>query len=327
MEPGGGQIKKYWSPKQRWFLAGAALLGPYVLDRIDAPLWVAVSTFVLFLSAAALWSWIEAEKRRQYVFWAFATIYVTGVTGYIIYERPWQPPTRTEIIAELETLVSEKSWNELADRLRSIEENAALRDIGLYFRGRLYLHASAGPDPEQFLSLVPPDSSLYTDAQWLRLSNFAKAPTEQKARAIADSMDRAGFHNPVYYKLRLYDSRRTYSEVTSLYNDFEYRHRAFFDFKGMTRQASLIKGRYFQMNVRDTFAIPECLLLFLASQIWTAHHEGLAKEELEAFARYDKLVANKKVIMRMLYVDSDAIGREMEVIRAKRLLIEKVEGN
>ena len=71
-----------WHPNRGWFLGAAFLMTLWILDRIDAPLWTAILTLVLLLSAAASWIWIERTAKRRRLFWIVLFVY-SGLGDHI----------------------------------------------------------------------------------------------------------------------------------------------------------------------------------------------------------------------------------------------------
>jgi hypothetical protein len=200
---------------------------------------------------------------------------------------------RSQIKAELTKLAQSRAWDTLAKKLPSVEIDPTLRDVGLYFRGLLYTNARTGPDPERFLSQVPQESDLFSEAQRTRLYNYARAPDERLSKAIIDSLDRANLRNPIYYTLRLQPPPHlSHNEVTDLYDDFVRRHRDLFDFTEMKHSMQFQVGDYVEFDMNTVFDIPGCVLLFLSRQIHAAHYECLKGRKRVVLAQYDKLTRN-----------------------------------
>lgn len=69
----------FFRPNRGWFLAAAGVLAVWTLDRLDAPLWLAITTLVVLIACAAIWPWIEATKKRQSWFWLLLMLYAAAV--------------------------------------------------------------------------------------------------------------------------------------------------------------------------------------------------------------------------------------------------------
>jgi hypothetical protein len=200
---------------------------------------------------------------------------------------------RSQIKAEMTKLAQSQAWDALAKKLPSVEVDPTLRDVGLYFRGLLYSNSRPAPDPDRFLSQVPQESDLFSEAQRVRLHNYAVAPDERLSKAIIDSMDRANLRTPIYYTLRLQPPPHlSHREVTDLYEDFVRRHKDLFDFTEMKHSMKGQVGVYLEIDLNTVFDIPGCALLFLARQIQTAHYECLKGRKRVVLDKYDKLTKN-----------------------------------
>jgi len=202
------------------------------------------------------------------------------------------PPTREEVKARLYSLVTNRSWTALAKALDEAGGNPSLRDMALYFRGLLYLNSSPGPDPERFLAEVAPDSEFFRATQALRLAAWCRSPTAEKAASLADSMEKATFRNPIYYRLRLEDTQRSYADTVSLYDEFAREHKTLFNFTELKHGLHGTVGVYFEANLSDVIQIPPCIILFMYREVESARRECLTDQLGHVLNRYDKLYKN-----------------------------------
>lgn len=196
------------------------------------------------------------------------------------------PQTRAHVAAELTELAQNNQWDLLAKRLSSIESDPNLHDLGLYFRGMLYEDAiekgSLAPDPERYLSQVSQESEFFSDAQRLRLHDFALTHNPELKIAIIKTLDRANLRNPVYYTLRLEPPPTlSYREIAALYSEFMERHSNVFDFNEMTPRIRGRVGVYMEADLNDQYQVPACVLLFLLRELQTARSE-CRKEPLQS---------------------------------------------
>ena len=252
---------------------------------------------LLAVSAAIMWwlfgttDFVTSQHRTK----RFAARLVSGLLlGTATYSL-WlffRPISRQQVKAELSVLAKAKAWNQLAEKLPSVEEDPALHDVGLYFRGLLYSSASPGPDPERYLAQIPPGSDMFKLAQWVRLSAWSKAPTEERAAVIAESLERASLRNPIYYRLRLAKREMSYADIAALDAQFVQVHQPFFDFSAMKHHAVRLVGVYVEEDLNDVTAIPACTILFLYREIDAARRECLPEKSRDASTRYDALATN-----------------------------------
>lgn len=70
--------REFFKPNRGWFLAAAGVVAVWALYKIDAPLWIGLSTLGLLIACAAVWPWIEKSRIRQRVFWISLTLYAIG---------------------------------------------------------------------------------------------------------------------------------------------------------------------------------------------------------------------------------------------------------
>ena len=69
---------EFFKPNRGWFLAAAGVVAVWALYKIDAPLWLGLTTLGLLIACAAVWPWIEKSRIRQRVFWISLTLYAIG---------------------------------------------------------------------------------------------------------------------------------------------------------------------------------------------------------------------------------------------------------
>jgi hypothetical protein len=67
----------YFKPNRGWWFTGAGVIASWILDRIDAPISLAVATLVVFVAIGIAWPWIERAEIRKRLFWV-------GVAAYVI---------------------------------------------------------------------------------------------------------------------------------------------------------------------------------------------------------------------------------------------------
>jgi hypothetical protein len=170
-----------------------------------------------------------------------------------------------------------------------------MKDVALYFRGVLHSTRPTQIDPEQVLSLVPPESDLYYPAQELRLSNWSQSPVRLRlATGIADSLDRANARYRMYYSLRLVNRSLRYAGISILYDDFRGRHGNVFDFARMKSGViRAVQGMPVDVNLTEVMRVEAATVLFLIRLIETAHAECLGKQKTDALTSYDALVKNE----------------------------------
>jgi hypothetical protein len=252
---------------------------------------VVASLFVIFaLLVHPIWNfwWIEKKWWRR-----VGTLLLVAVGLSAFGYFTWQSRTRT--INQLTALASKRDWSTLSTRLARIEVDHApeLHDVDLYFRGILFSNFYPGPDPERYLAQIPPDSDLFESAQEIRLHNYARAPSVELGTAIMNSLDRASLRNHIYYALRLELSPNlTFDEISPIYDEFATRYRNLFDFTNMKSNISVYQGVPMQVDIKDVFEAPGCVLLFLYSELYAAHRECLVDREREILSRYDMLMKN-----------------------------------
>jgi hypothetical protein len=80
-------------------LAGAGVIGGYLLDQLHAPLWLAAVTFAGLILSAFVYPWSHASRRRYRLFWTFCAAWVVIATIVTIkYPTPSpHTPTAKEI--------------------------------------------------------------------------------------------------------------------------------------------------------------------------------------------------------------------------------------
>ncbi len=84
-----GSKLSWEQPVPRLLLALAGAIAVWTLDRIEAPLWLALTTLVVLLVSAIIWSpWIQT-KRRRLCFWIFLAVYAAGVVSVVTISQ-WQ---------------------------------------------------------------------------------------------------------------------------------------------------------------------------------------------------------------------------------------------
>ena len=88
-------------PNRGWFLAAAGMVAAYILERIDAPLWLAIVTLAALLSAAAVWPWINYSQRRRNGFWACFLIFSAFVIWMVAANRPSEVSLNQQTYADL----------------------------------------------------------------------------------------------------------------------------------------------------------------------------------------------------------------------------------
>lgn len=98
--PGGARPPKpehtdaaeLFRPNRGWFLAAAGAVAVYILDRVDAPLWLALVTLAVLIGCALIWPWVEKSGKRRNWFWALLGLYgITTVVLAAIFTAPAQP--------------------------------------------------------------------------------------------------------------------------------------------------------------------------------------------------------------------------------------------
>jgi hypothetical protein len=241
--------------------------------------WVALAAFAVIRSI---------RKWPSIVFLPSSVMVVLLATDLALFA--W-PQTRAELIAELGQMVRRQAWPELGGRLMNIEANPSLRDVTLHFRGALLMNMRPmQQDPEQFLSMVPPDSDLYYSAQILRLENWAQSPVQVSlAASIADSMERANARYAMYYRFRLVNPTLTYTDVQTLYTDFRQRHASTFDFNQMKHVIQLTVGRPIAFSLEEATRVEAATVLFLVRLMETAHAACRADDMKAALTSYEML--------------------------------------
>jgi hypothetical protein len=66
---------EFLRPNRGWFLGLAGMVAAYIIDRLDAPLWLAILTLLVLLVAAVLHPWSEKSKGRRATFWFILCLY------------------------------------------------------------------------------------------------------------------------------------------------------------------------------------------------------------------------------------------------------------
>jgi hypothetical protein len=262
-------------------------LTPFLSNITLAVVVVSLALFVFF-------SRFGARSRTLRGLSAVVAFLLFSAIAYFLQERFAKTATqiRKELIVELTTAYRNKNWNVIEEQLPTFDGDPVFRDIALYFRGVLYSNAHPAPDPDQYLSQVPQESSLFTQAQRLRLYNWSVAPNEQLANAIISSLEKASRRNPIYYRLRLNSEKLSYNEIEAMYQEFVTRYRNVFDFAQFKHVLQFQTGVYGEVEVNESFEIPACVFLFLARLIETSHKECLEEQKREAVALYTALVTN-----------------------------------
>ena len=271
---------------------------------------------------------LDPFPRQSPIVRGLLTTLFAIVLAIALYVYLWTP-SRTAITSEFLQLARSHRWSELVERLPSIEGNPALRDAWLYFRGMSYLETQPGPDPEQILLLVPPNSEYWVDTQRLRLLNWARNGRQpRRAALIADSLDRSGGYISIFYRLRLENAALTFDDIAELYYDFTQRFADLFDFVQMKVHMRLTVNTPVAVNMIEVARVPGLVSLFLARLIRTAHNECLAAKKQEMLERYDLLVKNNKKNMErrgpantfgLLQINGPLLQRDIDFLRNEPL--------
>jgi hypothetical protein len=323
------ELKAFLANPYTWFGIGVAGLLGVFWERISEP--IANVTIVLSVTAISVGLFLWSANTRLDLPLRFAVSVTTwGVLFAAGYITLWAPPAktaaelRTDTIDAMTKLAQKGAWNELAEQLPAIEANTGMRDVGLYFRGLLYSNAKPAPDPEQFLSQVPQESSLFAETQRLRYSNYATSLNPQLAAAILQSLERASMRSTTYYALRLQPPPvLSYQQVSALYNEFTERHSDLFNFTDMREGVTATQGKYLTLDLRVVIEIPACVALFTTRLAETAHHECRTAEKMTAIDRFDLIMKNTspgemKLSFKMLNVNP-AIQQRVEYLRTEPL--------
>lgn len=69
---------EYFRPNRGWFLGAAGVVAAWILDRVDAPLWLAMITLGVLLICAGIWPWIDKTKKRRAWFWGLLMLYAVA---------------------------------------------------------------------------------------------------------------------------------------------------------------------------------------------------------------------------------------------------------
>ena len=72
---------KLLRPNRGWFIGGAGMVAAYILDHIDAPLWLGLLTLGVLLAAAVLWPYIEGKHKRHVGLWIALGAYAIFVVA------------------------------------------------------------------------------------------------------------------------------------------------------------------------------------------------------------------------------------------------------
>jgi len=265
-----------------------------------------VSVFV-YVVLVAICDWSFLKHAAPYsVQWKrlggilILSLIIGGLGSYATvkqYHREHQlpPKTKNQVIDELTTLAQRRDWTSIDATLSSLERDSNFRDVVLYFRGIIYSNAHpTSIDPDQYLSLVPQDSTLFSNAQRVRLANWAANPNDRLKNAIVDSMERANLKTPVYFRLRLETPPPTtsYHDIANLYEEFVGRYHEIFDFNEMKPAIRAQAGTPMYVNLFDLQEIPGCTLLFILREIEAARQECRVTAVNDALAQYEVLVRN-----------------------------------
>lgn len=90
-----------FEPNRGWFLAAAGALAVWLLDKLEAPLWLAALTIAVFLGAALVWPLVETSSRRMSVFWTVLAVYAVSaaVTTYLTRNPPADSPPHVTLLS------------------------------------------------------------------------------------------------------------------------------------------------------------------------------------------------------------------------------------
>jgi len=218
------------------------------------------------------------------------------IAGATLYHLLWTVPLplREEVAVEFENLAASRSWGEFHRRLADLEDNPNYLDIWLLNKGLYAFVDRTGQDPEQFLSLVQPDSPYYDETQWLRLRNHSeyRGANNKYRQEILESMERTRYFTPVYYRLQLTNYQLSYGQILSLYGDFKKNNSHIFDFDKMKVQIVLRQGVPSSTSLKDFWAMTGVTVLFALRLAEEADKESLYEEKCKAVAIFDAVVAN-----------------------------------
>lgn len=87
------QILDFVTPNRGWAAGLGGIMGGIVLERIDAPLWLWISTCLLSFGIAALWPLLVKTRRRQIWLACFAAAYVVLSVTIAALHEPKVAPT------------------------------------------------------------------------------------------------------------------------------------------------------------------------------------------------------------------------------------------
>lgn len=239
-----------------------------------------------------LWNswWIEDSNYRR-VSSGLLLAAILVWSGFALW-----PPNRDKIVRDLIIISVKNDWGLLEKKLKTIHDNPSFRDIDLFFTGVLLSNARPGPDPDRYLSQVPPESDLFPLAQRKRYENYCSNPTKQHALAIINTMERASLRNSIYYTLRLNIAPPlTHREILALYEEYIKRNKDIYDFNNMKYKIQGTVGLPFWADLYDIMDIPGCSLLFSLRILQTSHQECITDNVILTIAIYDNLVKNEGV--------------------------------
>lgn len=69
-------MRELLTPHQGWWFGGAGMIAGWIMERVDAPMVLAVSTFCVFLALGALWPHIGKTRGRRYAALIIVVVYL-----------------------------------------------------------------------------------------------------------------------------------------------------------------------------------------------------------------------------------------------------------
>ncbi len=83
---------EFLRPNRGWFIAAAGMIAAYIIERFDAPLWLALAVLVLLLVAAGIHPWVVKNKARHIAFWCVLLVCAGGVVAKVRVESSQPEP-------------------------------------------------------------------------------------------------------------------------------------------------------------------------------------------------------------------------------------------